>query len=152
MLEKQDRDDSLRDRYGLHADVDLGDEDVDESRRRWEAGRERVGLTIDQSEDAEGSGSGDLSVRANAGTPGVRRNGKARASGEDVPDLTALLRKTTAKKYNAFGDVPTTKGRIKDSGALTTIVGSIKGTRGHRPIPEQSPNTTGLLAGYGSDD
>lgn len=99
-LEKQGRDDGLRERYGLHDEVDLGGEDVQLGREMWEAGRERAGLAI----EAGPSGSSELdnTSRAIRGTP-VSAKGKGRAN-ETTPDLASLLRKTTAKKYDPFSD------------------------------------------------
>jgi coiled-coil domain-containing protein 130 len=98
MLEKQGRDDGLRERYGLHEEVDLGVEEVALGREMWEAGRERLGLPLD---DGSLGGQGESSVRAVKGTPKYSAKGKGKG---DIPDLGSLLRKTTARKYDPFSD------------------------------------------------
>lgn len=104
-LEKQGRDDGLRDRYGLHNEVNLGTEDVDLGREMWEAGRERAGLPLDAGVGGSTSkGEVESSTRATRGTPATRK-GKGRADPTGAaPDLAALLRKTTAKKYDPFSE------------------------------------------------
>lgn len=102
MLEKQNRDDGLRGRFGLHDDVDLGGEDVELGKEMWEAQRERAGLAIDSGQTVENRG--ESSTRAIKGTPASRK-GKGRAGEVDgTPDLASLLRKTTARKYDPFSD------------------------------------------------
>ena len=147
MLEKQGRDDSLRERFGLAEEVDLGEEEVQLGREMWEAGRERRGLPVEEVM------AGQLSIRAVAGTPSFRK-GKTRAGDGPSPSLVQALRKTTAKKYDPFAGASDVllfsglagqstmklKGKIKDSNSL--IAGSKimnEGVAG------------GLLAGYGSD-
>ena len=154
MLEKQGRDDDLRERFGLAEDVDLGEEDIERSREMWEAGRERRGLLVD-----EVSGAG-MSVRAVAGTPSVRR-GKATAVDGAPSSLVKVLRQTTAKKYDPFagaaevfstaglngqgGSKFKVRGKIKDPGVLDGLGGGLQVTREDVGMPG------GLLAGYGSD-
>jgi coiled-coil domain-containing protein 130 len=119
-LEKQDRDDGLKSRFGLHDDVDLGGEDVELGKEMWEAQRERAGLPV----GSIGEGTGESSTRAIKGTPAPTRKGKGRmgdtgASG--TPNLASLLRKTTARKYDPFSDdldtfmagSPTSRGKAK---------------------------------------
>lgn len=100
-LEKQGRDDGLRERYGLHEEVDLGGEEVERGKEMWEAGRERAGLAIDAGPSGSNAAAGDTS-RATRGTP-VTSKGKGKAA-DFTPDLASLLRKTTAKKYDPFSD------------------------------------------------
>jgi coiled-coil domain-containing protein 130 len=156
MLEKQGRDDGLRERFGLAEDVDLGDEDVEMTREKWEAGRERRGLPVEAP-----ISSGQMSVRAVAGTPNVRKGkGRIRDGGGQSPSLVQVLRKTTAKKYDPFADAAgvfqwaglggesgiKTKGRIKDPEVLRRLSGGVGGAK-ERDVGM----TGGLLAGYGSD-
>ena len=152
MLEKQGRDDLVRERFGLAEDVDLGGEEVDLGREMWEAGRERRGLPLDEVNTWE------TSVRAVAGTPIIRK-GKTRASDGVSPSLVQALRKTTASKYDPFAgaahiflssnvDVSSTlkaKGRIKDPGVLERLSGRVKSETKAVGL------SAGLLAGYGSE-
>lgn len=165
MLEKQGRDEGLREKYGLHEEVDLGEEDVEDGRARWEAGRERRGLPVE--EEAEGSLAGA------AGTPVVsaRRHGKGRASDASTgasPSLAQVLRKSTKRKYDPFADAA---DAFLASASGTTGVRRIPGMpkRGRTEDPERTGATPakmvskgkgvvpilgvvgGLLAGYGSD-
>ena len=152
LLEKQGRDDGLRERYGLHDDVDLGEEDVEKVRERWEAGRERRGLPVDD----PGLADVEASVRAVAGTP--RPRGKERI--ESAGDLAKVLRKTTAKKYDPFGDAMEglfggsaskmkLKGKIKDAAVLE--IPGIKGKSEKPMSPAAGALAGGLLSGYGSE-
>lgn len=180
LLDKQDRDGDLRERYGLHEDVDLGEEEVGLSREMWEAGRERRGLAVEP--EGEGSDAGGESVRAIAGTPGSARKGKGRASaglGDGAsPSLAQVLRRSTARKYDPFGDAAdlllgagglgTTssaspgvgvkvRGKIKDP----AIGAAVTGARAAKEKEEAAAGGNGigigiglgggLLAGYGSD-
>lgn len=151
MLEKQGRDGELREKYGLHDDVDLGDEDVENGKARWEAGRERAGLSVDEVE------AGPSRVKSLTG-------GSARKELQiGTPNLVAALRKTTKRKYDPFGDaflspssngtgnggVPKTRGRIKDSKGIEATPARLE-----KKIALASPVmpiSGGLLAGYGSD-
>jgi coiled-coil domain-containing protein 130 len=158
ILEKQGRDDGLKGMYGLHDDVDLGQEDVELGREMWEAGRERAGMPTNSPGigGPSGESSGDTSTRVIKGTPGSTRKGKGRA-GEGVPDLASLLRKTTAKKYDPFSD-----------GVEAFFTGSpvvSKPKKVKEPLvklsdpPDKATSTTGIparagmavLAGYESD-
>jgi coiled-coil domain-containing protein 130 len=165
-LEKQGRDDGLRDRYGLHDEVDLGVEDVELGKAMWEAGRERLGLPVDSGEagpSTRGEAGLDSSVRATRGTP-LTRNGKVKGRAESTtstPDLASLLRKTTAKKYDPFSDSLDTLF----SGSVTpTLPVRVKSRLKEAPIKNESPIVktpdpparslgTGMavLAGYESD-
>lgn len=159
MLEKQGRDDGLKERYGLAEDVDLGDESVERGREMWEAGRERAGLPIEPSGSEDGAAEeGSDSVRALSGSPAPGKAGGSGAGrGNATPDLGSLLRKTTARRYDPFasaadglfGGTPTTtkaKARAREPPPLV------------EPSPvkqpeEPAPITGGLavLAGYDSD-
>ena len=153
MLEKQNRDDGLRGRFGLHDDVDLGGEDVELGKEMWEAQRERAGLAIESGQAVENRG--ESSTRAIKGTP-VTSKGKGRA-GEvgGTPDLASLLRKTTARKYDPFSDsmdaftsgspIVSRKARVKE-----TVV---KLAEPEPPDKVVIVPKTGLavLAGYDSD-
>lgn len=159
MLEKQGRDDGIKEKYGLGEEVDLGDEDVARGREIWVAGRERKGLAVDEPEV------GESSVRVAVGTP-ARRGGKGK---EGVsPSLVTLLRKTTAKKYDPFNEALEgfstpkmatsgglkVKGRIKDVGILSGLADGVKSIKAK--VELESPReggamVGGLLAGYGSD-
>jgi coiled-coil domain-containing protein 130 len=152
LLEKQGRDDGLRERYGLHDDVDLGEEDVEKAREKWEAGRERRGLPVEEPE-LKGA---EASVRAVMGTP--RPRGKERI--ESAGDLAKVLRKTTAKKYDPFGDAMEglfggsagtmkLKGKIKDAAVLESP--GIKERTDKPAIPAVEGLAGGLLSGYGSE-
>lgn len=151
LLEKQGRDDGLRERYGLHDDVDLGEEDVERARERWEAGRERRGLPVDDpGADVEAS------VRAVVGTPKPR--GKERI--ESTGDLAKVLRKTTAKKYDPFGDAmeglfggSASKMRPKGTVKNQTVVESpkVKASDDKPSAPALGGLAGGLLSGYGSE-
>ena len=169
-LEKQGRDDGLKDRYGLHDLVDLGTEDVERGKEMWEAGRERLGLPVDS-----GAGAGpstrreemDSSTRATRETP-VTRKGKGKAdstgtaTGTSTPDLASLLRKTIAKKYDPFSD--SLDNLFSGSGSGSPIVPARVKTRlKEAPVKVSSPVVktdaparslgTGMavLAGYESD-
>ena len=150
LLEKQGRDDGLRERYGLHDEVDLGEEDVEKARERWEAGRERRGLPVDEPTDAEAS------VRAVVGTPRARVEARV----ESAADLAHVLRRTTAKKYDPFGDAMEglfggsaskmkLKGRIKDQVVVDNP--GVKGKSDKLAMPAAVGLAGGLLSGYGSD-
>lgn len=166
MLEKQGRDEGLREKYGLHEEVDLGEEDVEGGRAKWEAGRERRGLPTDleDGELREGSTAGAV------GTPSsVRRAGKGRASdGGSTPSLAQVLRRSTKRKYDPFAEAADTflssprsitarniaglpkRGKIKD------LEGGVAATPGRLLMKEKivvAPLSVvgGLLAGYGSD-
>jgi coiled-coil domain-containing protein 130 len=179
LLDKQDRDGDLRERYGLHEDVDLGEEEVGLSREMWEAGRERKGLAVEP--EGEGSDAGGESVRAIAGTPGSAIKGKGRANGlgdSASPSLAQVLRRSTARKYDPFGDAADlllgagalgstsasrgigggrVRGKIKDP----AIGAAVTGTRAAKEKEEAAAGGNGigigmglgggLLAGYGSD-
>ena len=176
MLEKQGRDDVLKDRYGLHQDVDLGEEEdeTELARAKWEAGREKAGLSVDVQEDdgdGNGSGSGDISVRANSGTPkpAPRYSSSGKGKAMEGANLSDSLRRRTLEKYNPF-DSPSTgssnsgvskiglktggpvkiKGRVKDPGVLNGLVGSLKSAKNTVASPKAGM-TSGLVAGYGSD-
>ncbi|WVQ79327.1 hypothetical protein IAT38_001424 [Cryptococcus sp. DSM 104549] len=172
LLEKQGRDDSLREKYGLAADVDLGIEEV-EGGEGWKEGRRERGLSL--------GGGGEGSSRSVRGVERVRTGalgkGKGRAS-DPYPSasLAETLRRTTKKKYDPFGSAgsafaspssvgstPTkgllegmkVKGKIKEPSA--TAVGMPKSTP---PSAVASPAAIsldgeglggGLLSGYASD-
>ncbi|ORY34828.1 hypothetical protein BCR39DRAFT_585776 [Naematelia encephala] len=149
MLEKQGRDDDLRERYGLAEEVQLGEEDVERGREVWEAARERRGLPIDD-------------VSGGTGAPVIRRNGNGNGKGKAV-DLAQVLRKTTTRKYDPFGEAMEsvsspgpirTKGRIKDPivlGGLAAGMKSAKVAEKPKPASHGLAGAGGLLAGYGSD-
>lgn len=114
ILEKQGRDDGLREKYGLHEEVDLGDEDVEKSRAMWEARREARGLPVgdgdgvDQESASGWEDSGpSVAGSSTAGTPrtmpGSLRKGKGRET-DGSPSLAQVLRKSTAKRYDPFAD------------------------------------------------
>lgn len=110
ILEKQTRDEGLQEKYGLHADVDLGDEDVERSKEMWEARREARGLPIasGETDDQDGSNVEGPSVGSSQLAPTPRsisslRKGKGR-EGDGSPSLAQVLRKSTAKKYDPFAD------------------------------------------------
>ena len=161
LLEKQGRDDGMRERYGLAEDVDLGDDEIEKGREMWEVGRERRGLPVAGVSGWEGS------VVAVAGTPGIRRKGKSRAGDGSSPALAQALRKTTARKYDPFGTAvgalfPTglggeggmkVKGKIKDSGVVAELAGGLRVAKGRETVMTTTPAVMegGLLAGYGSD-
>ena len=154
ILEKQDRDDGLRGRFGLHDDVDLGGEDVELGKEMWEAQRERAGLPI----EASPAQMGESSTRAIKGTPTSvpsTRKGKGRMSdtgGSSTPNLASLLRKTTARKYDPFSDdldnfmagSPTSRGKVKAKEVV------IKLAEPPDPIPVPKMGMAGL-ASYDSD-
>lgn len=153
MLEKQGRDDGLKEKYGLHDDMDLGDEDVEKSRAIWEAGRERAGLPIEDNT----TDSAESSVRGVAGTP--RPRGQDRSGGK--VDLVSVLRKTTAKKYDPFADAvdslfsaTSVRMKTKSKGKDLSSESEKKGT-GKRPETPKSVAVAslggGLLSGYASD-
>lgn len=153
MLEKQGRDDGLKEKYGLHDGVELGEEDVEKSRAIWEAGRERAGLPID---DTSATDSAESSVRGVVGTP--RPRGKERIGGN--VDLASVLRKTTAKKYDPFADAVDSlfsstperlkvKGKTKDIKASTSTATSAR--KEEKPAVLPFALGGGLLAGYASD-
>ena len=153
LLEKQARDDGVKARFGLADDVDLGEEDVELARERWEAGRERKGLPVDEPLSAE------MSVRALVGTPSARA-GAARMDGQD---LGKALRRTTARKYDPFGDAMDElfasgskvrlRDKIKDPGLVEGIGAGVKAKE--QAAAPTTPTTGGLggglLAGYESD-
>lgn len=131
-MEKQGRDDDMRERYALADDVDLGDEDVEGDRARWEAGRERRGLPV-LAIEGEGAEGGE-SVRAVHGTPALRTpriGGSAAAGG---PALAQVLRQSTKRRYDPFADsadgfssatplaiTPKSRGKGRDvSGAIVS--------------------------------
>jgi len=149
MLEKQGRDDGLRERFGLAEDVDLGEEDVEFGREKWEAGRERRGLPVD-----EMSG-GEMSIRAVAGTPSVRK-GKGRAGDGTSPSLVQVLRKTTAKRYDPFAGATEVflSAGLSGTGGLR-VGGKVKDltvpAKGFETDRTEVPMGGGLLAGYDSD-
>ncbi|ORX37798.1 hypothetical protein BD324DRAFT_641893 [Kockovaella imperatae] len=162
-LEKQGRDDDLRERYGLHEEVDLGGENVDLAREKWEAGRERAGLPVEKELDneAEGSGVGDISVRATAGTPRPRYSAKGK-NGDGI-SFSESLRRSTAKKYDPFDSpIPGSNGSTANGVAGLTsslkVKGRIKdpGPIGIKIVKQAQPSASevvagGLLSGYGSD-
>lgn len=154
-LEKQGRDDGLRDRYGLHDEVDLGGEDVQLGKEMWEAGRERAGLAIESGPSRQGDM--ESSTRATKGTPASRK-GKGRA-GETTPDLASLLRRTTAKKYDPFStDVaslfsgsPSVPVKVR-----TRLKGATSGAERPAVKVDETPvrplgSGMAVLAGYESD-
>lgn len=161
MLEKQGRDDGLREKYGLHEEVDLGEEDVEDGRARWEAGRERRGLPIEESDLGEGS---NVGIK---GTP-YRPKGKRRAidTGSTV-DLARVLRKSTKRKYDPFAEAadaflsfprPSTpreiaslpkRGKIKDPGGIAATPAKL--VVKEKVVLGSLGKAGGLLAGYGSD-
>lgn len=163
MLEKQGRDEGLREKYGLHDDVDLGEEDVEGGRARWEAGRERRGLPVEETDTAEGSTAGAR------GTPSMssQRNGKGRAGDPSMststPSLAQVLRKTTKRKFDPFADAadtflsspslfavtPNSRGRIKDPEGIGSTPAKlvVKEKASITPVAV----AVGLLAGYASD-
>jgi coiled-coil domain-containing protein 130 len=153
LLEKQARDDGVKAKFGLADDVDLGDEDVELARERWEAGRERMGLPVDEPLSAE------MSVRAIVGTP-TARTGTTRTEGQD---LGKALRRTTARKYDPFGDAMDElfasgskvrlKGKVKDSGVVESIATGVKAKEQASvpATPMMAGLGGGLLAGYESD-
>lgn len=169
-LEKQGRDDGLKDRYGLHDQVDLGVEDVERGKAMWEAGRERLGLPVDSGLGAGSSTRGEIesSTRATRGTPVTRKGkGKGKAdstgTGASTPDLASLLRKTTAKKYDPFSDSLDNLFSGSGSGSPTVPV-RLKTRLKEAPVKVSSPVVktdspatrslgTGMavLAGYESD-
>lgn len=161
-LEKQGRDDGLRERYGLHEGVDLGGDDVERGKAMWEAGRERAGLPLEAG-TAGPSGTSDIesSTRAARGTPTSVRKGKGRLADTAVPDLASLLRKTTAKKYDPFSDdldsfltgSSGTPVRVK-----TRLKEATPKVKDPPPAPPSESNATptaagamASLGGYGSD-
>jgi coiled-coil domain-containing protein 130 len=158
-LEKQGRDDDLRERFGLDEEIDLGNEDTEGDRARWIAGRERKGLTVDEDDEAGGS-----SVRGQVGTPIIRRMGKGKAI-EGTPNLALSLRKTTAKKYDpfagaleAFGSPSSTgwsgmkmKGKMKDPGVLSVLASASERAGKEKIQPISAGLGGGLLSGYTSD-
>lgn len=112
ILEKQGRDDGLREKYGLREDVDLGEEDVEKSRAMWEARREARGLPVSGDTGDRESESGDrddsqqsVAGPSTVGTPrsmtGSLRKGKGREI-DGSPSLAQVLRRSTVKKYDPF--------------------------------------------------
>lgn len=140
--------------------MELGEEDVEGERARWEAARERRGLPVGENEDVGGS-----SVRGQVGTPVVRRNGKGKAIEGGTPDLARSLRKSTAKKYDPFaagldgfglsgtGGTPTlmAKGRIKNPIAVLSLLGRASIAEKEKAMSPSIGLGNGLLAGYSSD-
>lgn len=101
MLEKQDRDDAVKERYGLGEEIDLGDEAVDGGREEWKAGRADKGLHILGSSSLPSSGL-PFSVKGVDHSTGQQKgNSKGRLS-DSPAHLAEVLRKSTAKKYNPF--------------------------------------------------
>lgn len=158
MLEKQDRDDAVKERYGLGEDVDLGDEAVEGGREEWKAGRTEKGLHI--------PGSSTSSVKGVGRSIGQQRGiGKRRLS-DSPAHLAEVLRKSTAKKYNPF-DFPVagfgspsspsalleglgTRGRMKEM-AIPRRKKTVEG-RAVNLAEDNSGNASfGLLSGYESD-
>ena len=151
----------LREKYGIHEHVDLGEEEISLDREMWEAGRERRGLPLE-----EGDKSGEGNVKAIRGTPGSLgsaslRKGKGRGGEVGSPSLAQVLRKTTARRYDPFADAADAflspggngakvKGRIKDpvlesGGARAAEEKAVESPEGFTVLG------VGLLAGYGSD-
>nr|ODN95552.1 coiled-coil domain-containing protein 130 [Cryptococcus depauperatus CBS 7855] len=158
LLEKQARDDDIRDRYGLAEDVDLGDEDVEGRNEQWKAGRAEKGLNTSANQMSSLGGFGHLVNRGN-------RSEKGRTN--DTLILAAELRKTTAKKYSPFSTPSNifapvspsvtsnrieqlSKGRIKN---LVCPVKTKKTMEGHSAIANSNIGTLegGLLSGYESE-
>ena len=138
----------MRDRYGIHDDVELGEEDVRLSSEMWEIQRENRGLPLGEVNEAESS------VRAVNGTPKLRGKG-AIQGGEDGGGLGKLLRKTTARRYDPWADAGealfstttnTQQRTPKDPDkSAKRIVGA-----SHRPDTAPAGGIA-VLAGYGSD-
>lgn len=157
MLEKQGRDESLREKYGLHEEVDLGEEDIEDGKARWEAGRERRGLPVEENDSGESSTAGTM------GTPVSLRNGIGRSTEGPTPSLAAVLRKTTKRKYDPFADVadaflsspvsssgmPKVRGKIKDPERIVSTPARLLAKE--KPASVGLGVAGGLLAGYGSD-
>lgn len=152
MLEKQLRDEGVRERYGLGDEVDLGEEDVERARGKWIAARERAGLSVDGTEGLAFEG-GD-SVRAVRGTPsnplgstpsaGPAASATCTTTPSASPSLAQVLRQSTKRRYDPFADAadafmsssPASKkipaptrlrGKTKDAssaGTMTTKVGT----------------------------
>jgi coiled-coil domain-containing protein 130 len=150
----------LRAKYGLHDEVDLGDEDVEDGRAKWEAGRERRGLPVEDAVFAEGSTAGAV------GTPSApRRNGKGRATDGASVSLAQVLRKSTKRKYDPFAEAADLFLAVPRPALPREIAGlpkrgRIKETEGMAATPAKiviqekigRPSMTlGVLAGYASD-
>lgn len=137
---------------------------MDLARERWEAGRERAGLPL-EGDVGVASGSGDVSVRATAGTPRARLGKGKQMEGVN---LSESLRQSTKKKYDPFDSpIPGSAGRetiiakvmLKTNGK---VKGRIKDNRPGDSNNDEAEElaaastaaqavTSGLLAGYGSD-
>ncbi|ODO00673.1 coiled-coil domain-containing protein 130 [Cryptococcus wingfieldii CBS 7118] len=153
MLEKQDRDDDVKERYGLGEDVDLGEEQVEGGQEEWKA------ALVDKGRDLIRSGGSVASLRGSERRLGVPKR-KARAS-DPLPDLAATLRRSTSKKYDPFDTH--NQSRASPSSASLSRSSSLKGKPGDRVLPKvrrslgnvapskESSIGGGLLSGYGSD-
>ncbi|WVQ75105.1 hypothetical protein IAR50_004714 [Cryptococcus sp. DSM 104548] len=149
MLEKQDRDDDVKAKYGLGEDVDLGEEEVEGGQEQWKAARVDKDLR---------SGGSLASIRGTERPLGGSKR-KARAS-DPLPALAATLRRSTSKKYDPF-DTPTF-GRASPGSASLSRSLSLKGKSGERALPKPRRSLGdvappkeridgGLQLGYGSD-
>ena len=147
--------------------MELGEEDVELARERWEAGREKAGLPLEEADADEASGSGDFSVRAISGTPRLRPSGKGKQV--DGVNLSESLIRSTKKKYDPF-DSPLPGSARRDTAVPKVIIkanGKVKGRIKEGALGQDDADdtvamaaastaaravTSGLLAGYGSDD
>ncbi|OXG25427.1 coiled-coil domain-containing protein 130 [Cryptococcus neoformans Ze90-1] len=158
MIEKQDRDDAMKERYGLGEDVDLGDEAVEGGREEWKAGRIEKGLHV--------PGSSTFSVKGVDRSIGQQKGiGKGRLN-DSPAHLAEVLRKSTAKKYNPFDSPVAGFGSPSSSSTLLEGLGArarmkeMAIPRRKKSVEGRVVNVTddssgdvsfGLLSGYGSD-
>ncbi|WVR08124.1 hypothetical protein IAU60_005170 [Kwoniella sp. DSM 27419] len=171
-MEVQDKDEGIRERFGLHEDVDLGALDAEEMERiknAWAAQRENRGLTVGSSTGlAAAVAAGSYPNATGVPTPRTIGKGKARATDEEAPALAQVLRKSTVKKYDPFAlasgaspaatpvrlglDGLKVKGKVKDGLISGMVVKSAATPKKEITAMKGSAGLAGgLLAGYGSD-
>ncbi|WRT69623.1 uncharacterized protein IL334_006612 [Kwoniella shivajii] len=178
-LDKQIKDENIKERFGLHDSIDLDADKVDangdKSREAWLAMRENRNLSTINQSISSGSASRSASIGNN--TPMSRGNGIGKGKGKAIeqmnsPSLVHVLMKNTGKKYDPFdSDISFTSssGGVGTPIKLNTGMGLLDGLRVKGKIkgniignltPKQKEKEGpslklglggGLLAGYGSD-
>ncbi|EIW71587.1 hypothetical protein TREMEDRAFT_28204, partial [Tremella mesenterica DSM 1558] len=149
LLEKQNRDDGLREQYGLNGDVDLGEEDVEDARALWEVKRERAGLPVGPSSTDREPGMEDEEELSDGGIEEVVEEKMKLKDGKGKPDLGSLLRKSTARKYDPFG--ATTDMLFGFGPPKKTISKTKQMSSETQGAQEVVPGGIAFLAGYESD-